>query len=69
MGGAEVQKLENGVCKGLQFSASWSGRIMMDGSATLAENTDMKEFYLGISSEGRKSFRDMKSYRRRKRWL
>ncbi|TKT70510.1 ABC transporter ATP-binding protein [Afipia massiliensis] len=47
-----------------------SGRIMMDGPAkALAENTDVKEFYLGISSEGRKSFRDMKSYRRRKRWL
>lgn len=46
-----------------------SGRIMMDGPAkALAENKDVKEFYLGISSEGRKSFRDMKSYRRRKRW-
>ena len=47
-----------------------SGRIMMDGPAkALAENKDVKEFYLGLSSEGRKSFRDMKSYRRRKRWL
>ena len=47
-----------------------SGRIMMDGPAkALAENKDVKEFYLGISSEGRKSFRDMKSYRRRKRWV
>ncbi len=47
-----------------------SGRIMMDGSAkALAENKDVKEFYLGMSSEGRKSFRDMKSYRRRKRWI
>lgn len=47
-----------------------SGRIMMDGPAkALAENADVKEFYLGLSSEGRKSFRDMKSYRRRKRWL
>lgn len=47
-----------------------SGRIMMDGSAkALAENKDVKEFYLGVSSEGRKSFRDRKSYRRRKRWL
>ena len=47
-----------------------SGRIMMDGPAkVLAENKDVKEFYLGISSEGRKSFRDMKSYRRRKRWV
>jgi branched-chain amino acid transport system ATP-binding protein len=47
-----------------------SGRIMVDGPAkALAENKDVKEFYLGMSSEGRKSFRDMKSYRRRKRWV
>ncbi|MBC8049859.1 MAG: ABC transporter ATP-binding protein [Chitinophagales bacterium] len=47
-----------------------SGRIMMDGSAkALAENPDVKEFYLGLSSDGRKSFRDMKTYRRRKRWF
>jgi len=47
-----------------------SGRIMMDGAAReLAENPDVKEFYLGLSTEGRKNFRDMKSYRRRKRWL
>ena len=47
-----------------------SGRIMMDGPAkVLAENKDVKEFYLGLSTEGRKSFRDSKSYRRRKRWL
>src|SRR5262245_41373286 len=47
-----------------------SGRIVMDGPAkVLAENKDVKEFYLGLSSEGRKSFRGMKTYRRRKRWL
>ena len=47
-----------------------SGRVMMDGTAkALAENADVKEFYLGVSNEGRKSFRGMKSYRRRKRWL
>ena len=47
-----------------------SGRIMMDGAASaLAENADVKEFYLGLSTEGRQSFRSMKSYRRRKRWL
>jgi len=47
-----------------------SGRIVMDGAArSLAENEDVKEFYLGVSKEGRKSFRDAKSYRRRKRWL
>jgi branched-chain amino acid transport system ATP-binding protein len=47
-----------------------SGRIMMDGpAAELANNPDVKEFYLGLAGDGRKSFRDMKSYRRRKRWL
>ncbi|MFO1038958.1 MAG: ABC transporter ATP-binding protein [Geminicoccaceae bacterium] len=47
-----------------------SGRIVLDGPArALAENADVKEFYLGISGEGRESFRSRKSYRRRKRWL
>jgi branched-chain amino acid transport system ATP-binding protein len=47
-----------------------SGRVVMDGpAAELRENPDVKEFYLGVSEEGRKSFRDVRSYRRRKRWL
>ena len=47
-----------------------SGRVVMDGPANeLRENPDVKEFYLGMSDEGRKSFRDVRSYRRRKRWL
>ncbi|ANY17900.1 ABC transporter ATP-binding protein [Bordetella pseudohinzii] len=47
-----------------------NGRVMMDGAAgDLAQNEDVKEFYLGISSGERKSFRDQKFYRRRKRWL
>ena len=47
-----------------------SGRVVMDGAAKdLRENADVKEFYLGMSDEGRKSFRDVRSYRRRKRWL
>jgi branched-chain amino acid transport system ATP-binding protein len=47
-----------------------NGRVVMDGVAKyLASNDDVKEFYLGISSTGRKSFRDVKHYRRRKRWL
>tara|TARA_B110000908_G_scaffold163512_1_gene210170 strand:+ start:1114 stop:1947 length:834 start_codon:yes stop_codon:yes gene_type:complete len=47
-----------------------SGRVVMDGPAKdLRENQDVKEFYLGMSDEGRKSFRDVRSYRRRKRWL
>jgi branched-chain amino acid transport system ATP-binding protein len=47
-----------------------NGRIVLDGPArALAENKDVKEFYLGMSAEGRKSFRDMTSYRRRRRWV
>ncbi len=47
-----------------------NGRVVMDGEAQkLRENDDVKEFYLGVSSGGRKSFRDNKFYRRRKRWL
>jgi branched-chain amino acid transport system ATP-binding protein len=47
-----------------------NGRVVMDGDAkSLAENEDVKEFYLGISEGRRKSFRDGKHYRRRKRWL
>ena len=47
-----------------------SGRVVMDGpAASLRENPDVKEFYLGMSEEGRKSFRDVRSYRCRKRWL
>lgn len=46
------------------------GRVVMDGPAKeLRENPDVKEFYLGMSDEGRNSFRDVRSYRRRKRWL
>ncbi len=47
-----------------------NGRVVLDGSATeLRENTDVKEFYLGISEGERINFRDVKHYRRRKRWL
>ena len=47
-----------------------NGRIVMDGeAATLRENEDVKEFYLGLSSGERKNYRDVKHYRRRKRWL
>ena len=47
-----------------------NGRVVMEGLAkSLAENEDVKEFYLGISTAGRKSFREVKHYRRRKRWL
>ena len=47
-----------------------TGRVVMDGPAqALRENEDVKEFYLGVGGENRKSFRDVKSYKRRKRWL
>ena len=47
-----------------------TGRVVMDGTAaTLASNEDVKEFYLGLSADERKSYRDAKHYRRRKRWL
>jgi branched-chain amino acid transport system ATP-binding protein len=47
-----------------------SGRVVLDGEAkALRENDDVKEFYLGVGGEGRKSFRDVKHYKRRKRWL
>ncbi len=47
-----------------------NGRVVLDGTAAeLRENTDVKEFYLGISEGARVNFRDVKHYRRRKRWL
>jgi branched-chain amino acid transport system ATP-binding protein len=47
-----------------------NGRVVMDGEAhDLASNEDVKEFYLGMGGGERKSFRDVKSYKRRKRWL
>ena len=47
-----------------------NGRVVMDGDCkSLRENEDVKEFYLGVGGSDRKSFRDVKSYKRRKRWL
>ncbi len=47
-----------------------NGRVVMDGGASaLRANDDVKEFYLGLSASGRKSYREVKAYRRRKRWL
>jgi len=47
-----------------------NGRIVLDGdAATLRSNEDVKEFYLGIAATGRKSYREVKHYKRRKRWL
>ena len=47
-----------------------SGRVVMDGAASeLRDNSDVKEFYLGVSDGSQRSFRDVKHYKRRKRWL
>jgi len=47
-----------------------NGRVVMDGKAEdLKNNEDVKEFYLGVGTEGRANFRDVKHYRRRKGWL
>jgi branched-chain amino acid transport system ATP-binding protein len=47
-----------------------NGRVVMDGDAdSLRSNEDVKEFYLGVGGVDRRSFREVKSYKRRKRWL
>ena len=47
-----------------------NGRVVLDGSASdLAANDDVREFYLGLADKGQRSFRNVRSYRRRKRWL
>ena len=48
-----------------------NGRVVLDGdAASLRENEDIKEFYLGLNQLGeRKSYREVKHYKRRKRWL
>jgi len=47
-----------------------TGRVVLDGTAAkLSSNEDVQEFYLGVSSSGRRSLRDVKHYKRRKRWL
>jgi branched-chain amino acid transport system ATP-binding protein len=47
-----------------------NGRVVLDGDAkTLYDNEDVREFYLGLTEIGKKSYRDVKHYKRRKRWL
>ena len=47
-----------------------TGKVVMDKpAAALREDQDVKEFYLGLKDEGTRSFRDVKHYKRRKRWL
>jgi branched-chain amino acid transport system ATP-binding protein len=65
----EIVKLINEK-EGVSILLAENGRVVMDGDAkSLGENEDVKEFYLGISAAGRKSYRDTKHYKRRKRWL
>ena len=46
------------------------GRVVLEGTAAeLSDNEDVREFYLGLGEIGRRSYRDVKHYRRRKRWL
>ena len=46
-----------------------NGRVVLDGDAkSLRNNEDVKEFYLGLSTSGRRSYREVKHYRRKKRW-
>jgi len=72
--GVSILLAEQNTAVALKFSdygyVLENGRVVMDGAAeSLRENEDVKEFYLGLSSGGRRSFRDVKHYRRRKRWL
>ena len=47
-----------------------NGRVVLNGdSETLQDNADVREFYLGLTEVGKKSYRDVKHYKRRKRWL
>jgi branched-chain amino acid transport system ATP-binding protein len=73
--GLTVLLAEQNAAMALRFAAyayvMESGRIVLDGDArTISQNEDIKEFYLGLTGVGqRKSYRDVKHYRRRKRWL
>ena len=72
--GVSILLAEQNASMALRYATSGyileNGRVVMEGAAkTLAENEDVKEFYLGISHGDQKSFKDVKHYRRRKRWL
>jgi branched-chain amino acid transport system ATP-binding protein len=65
---------EQNAAKALQFAnygyIMENGRVVLDGaSETLKDNADVREFYLGLTEIGKKSYRDVKHYKRRKRWL
>ncbi len=65
---------EQNAAKALQFATYGyimeNGRVVLDGDAeTLKDNADVREFYLGLTDIGKKSYRDVKHYKRRKRWL
>ena len=72
--GVSILLAEQNAAMALRYADSGyileNGRVVMEGdAATLSENEDVKEFYLGISQGDKKSFKDVKHYRRRKRWL
>ena len=73
--GVSVLLAEQNALAALRFAAyayvMENGRVVLDGDRkTISENEDIKEFYLGLSGVGqRKSYRDVKHYKRRKRWL
>jgi branched-chain amino acid transport system ATP-binding protein len=72
--GVAIMLAEQNAAIALRF-AQWgyimeTGRIVMDGDAkTLSDNEDVREFYLGLTAVGKKSYREIKHYKRRKRWL
>ena len=72
--GNPILLVEQNALKGLSLAdygyVMENGRVVLDGPAEkLRENEDVKEFYLGLSDVGKKSYREVKHYRRRKRWL
>ncbi|MCY4592298.1 MAG: ABC transporter ATP-binding protein [Alphaproteobacteria bacterium] len=72
--GVSILLAEQNAAMALRYADSGyileNGRVVMEGdAATLSENEDVKEFYLGISQGDKKNFKDVKHYRRRKRWL
>jgi branched-chain amino acid transport system ATP-binding protein len=72
--GVAILLAEQNASMALQFATYGyvmeNGRVVLDGdSRTLQDNEDVREFYLGLTEIGKKSYRDVKHYRRRKRWL
>ncbi len=73
-GGTTVLLVEQNASMALSISDHGyvleTGRVVMDKpAAELLDDSDIQEFYLGLGAEGERSFRDVKHYKRRKRWL